>query len=353
MRWFEPLLYPLAVLYGAATNLRNHLFDIGLKKSINFTVPTIAVGNLQVGGTGKTPMVEFIIHSLAKEYKITVLSRGYGRKTRGFHWANSSSNAAEIGDEPLQIYSKYAPNINVAVGEDRVLAVPEILIQGPETELIVLDDAFQHRYLKADAYIMLTTYQQPFFEDKILPLGRLRENPKGAERADVIIVTKCPQNVSDKEKDQYIRKVRAFSGENISILFSSLTYGTPLEISNTGKKPKDQAILLSGLANSSDFVKKVSEEYEVVGNFEFRDHHSYTLNDLKVVKNHYDKFPNSVILTTEKDAVKMRNPLFETFRNEIPIFSLPIEVKFNETDQKFLINFMHHLVEKKAYTREI
>jgi tetraacyldisaccharide 4'-kinase len=353
MRWFDPLLSPFAFLYGAATDFRNHLFDLGVKKSTNFLIPTVAVGNLRIGGTGKTPMVEFLVRSLLKDYSIAVLSRGYGRKTTGFRLAHSDSQATEIGDEPLQIFTKFSPQINVAVSEDRVLAIPEILFQAPDTELVILDDAFQHRYLKADAYILLTTFQQPFFKDKLLPLGGLREKRKGVKRADIIVVTKCPANVSSLEKKEYIRNIYNYVDIEIPVLFSSIEYGMPIEVSNTSQPIKKQVILLSGLANSVDFKNKVQEEYQIVGNFEFRDHYKYKPSDFEELKKIHARFPQSVIMTTEKDAVKLRSDEFKDLLSQIPIYVLPIEVKFNEMDQGILINFMHQLVQKKAYTREI
>jgi tetraacyldisaccharide 4'-kinase len=353
MRWFDPLLYPLAILYGAITDLRNHFFDIGLKKSINFTVPTIAVGNLSIGGTGKTPMVEFMIKSLVDQYKISVLSRGYGRKTKGFQWANSSSQPHEIGDEPLQIFSKFYPQINVAVCEDRVIAVPEILINSPETDVIFLDDAFQHRYLKADAYFLLTTFDQPFYHDSVLPLGKLREKIEGSKRADIVIVTKCPEYLSNDQRELYTVNIQKITKKNTPVLFSQIVYGKPYEISKSVKEFQNKIVLVSALADDKVLHSFVEKEYQLIHKFDFPDHHRYTVKDLESIKSVIFENSGAIVLTTEKDAVKLKNPLFKEHLKEIPIFALPIELKFNETDQNFLINFMNQIIEEKAYTREI
>jgi tetraacyldisaccharide 4'-kinase len=353
MRWFDLLLSPFAFLYGSITDLRNHFFDIGLKKSSNFTVPTIVVGNLRIGGTGKTPMVEFIVKSLFQKHKISILSRGYGRKTKGFIWADDSSRASEIGDEPFQIFSKFYPKINVAVCEDRVIAVPQILMNDPSTDIIVLDDAFQHRYLKADAYVLLTTYDQPFYKDHLLPIGGLREKRKGAERADMVVVTKCPSTINEAEKDKIRLEISKYVKNDTPVLFSFLAYGLPYEISSTGNKVENKVILVSALADASALKKQVQNEFELIEDFDFPDHHRYSINDLLRFKKSLEKSPNSVIITTEKDAAKFKKPEFESLLKEIPIFALPIEFKLSESDQKILINFLHQLIEEKAYTREI
>lgn len=185
------ILAPFTLLYQSITSIRNKLYDSGKWHSATFNLPVINVGNLNVGGSGKTPHIEYIIALLRSQYKIATLSRGYGRKTKGFLIASESSSVTEIGDEPAQIKDKF-PDIIVSVGEDRLLAIPQLLRKYPDTDVILLDDAFQHRSVRPGLNILLTTFDKPFYEDHVLPLGRLRESPQGYKRADIIIVTKCP-----------------------------------------------------------------------------------------------------------------------------------------------------------------
>lgn len=207
MRFVDFLLFPFALIYDGVTALRNRMFDVGLKKS-TFRGANNCSRKFSCGGTGKTPFVEFLLNRLSGKFHLSVLSRGYGRKTHGYKLATEDCSPAEIGDEPFQIYSKYKNKVCVAVGEERILAIPMILAENPEVEAIVLDDAFQHRYLLADLNIVLTTYQRPFFSDYLLPVGRLREGRVNVNRADIIVVTKCPQNLSEREKNDYKAKPR-------------------------------------------------------------------------------------------------------------------------------------------------
>ena len=186
------LLFPFSWLYYLITQIRNRLYDRGLKPSVKFELPVICVGNLTVGGTGKTPMIEHLIRLLQNRFKVATLSRGYGRATKGIRIAGPSENASTIGDEPFQFYTKFGKRITVAVGEERALAIPTILQECSDTQIILLDDGFQHRKVSPGFSILLTDYHRPFYNDFLLPSGRLRESRWGAERADVIVVTKCP-----------------------------------------------------------------------------------------------------------------------------------------------------------------
>ncbi|WP_373520922.1 tetraacyldisaccharide 4'-kinase [Aquiflexum sp.] len=351
MRWYDPLLYPFAAIYDGITYYRNRMFETGNKKSISFSIPTVVVGNLNLGGSGKTPMVEFLIELLLPHLKIATLSRGYGRKTKGFLMASKDLGPSEIGDEPFQIYEKFGKSISVAVGEKRILAIPEIIKQKPQTDLILLDDAFQHRYVKGDFNILLTTFQKPFFKDRILPLGTLRENINGAKRADVIIVTKCLDHLSESDKVFYITEINKIT--NVPVLFSGIEYGDPVPIFDPQPKSFEKVILVSGIANQTLFVSEVKRRFQVVETITFEDHHRYKEADLIRISNLVKKHQDCMILTTEKDAVKLKNKAFYKYVAEFPIFALPIKIKLIEKDKKFLFDQITKIVKDKAYIREI
>lgn len=351
MRWYDPLLYPFAAIYDGITQYRNRMFETGMKKSISFLIPTVVVGNLNLGGSGKTPMVEFLIELLLPHLKIATLSRGYGRKTKGFLMAGDNLGPSEIGDEPFQIFEKFGKEVSVAVGEKRILAIPEIIYQKPQTELILLDDAFQHRYVKGDYYILLTTFQNPFFKDKILPLGTLRESINGAKRADIIVVTKCPDDLSEIEKKQFTKEIKNIA--EVPVLFSGIQYGDPIPIFNPQSKPLRKVILVSGIANNHLFVSEVKRRYMVMETITFEDHHRYKETDLIKIFSLVKKHQDCMVLTTEKDAVKLKNKSFYKYLEEIPIFALPIKIKLAEKDKEFFFKQINKIVKDKAYIREI
>lgn len=351
MRWYDPFLYPFAVLYEGVTRYRNKMFDLGKLKSTTFQIPTVAVGNLNVGGSGKTPMVEFLIELLSPKIKLTTLSRGYGRKTKGFLMADGVMGPEQIGDEPFQIFTKFRNQVSVAVGEKRALAIPEIIALKPHTELILLDDAFQHRYVKADLYILLTTYQKPFFRDRIMPLGTLRENAREAERADIIMVTKCPKSISQAEKEEYLNEISKYSAS--PVIFAGIQYGQPIPIFQKNTLKSQKVILLSGIANNSLFVLEAKGRFQVLETITFPDHHLYKTSDVVMIRRLFEKYQDCMILTTEKDAVKLKNEAFHEYLAEIPIFALPIKINMSLKDKEFLFESITKVVKDKAYIREI
>jgi tetraacyldisaccharide 4'-kinase len=335
MRWYDPLLYPLSFCYHLVTKQRNRMFDKGRLKSSSFGIPTVVVGNLSVGGSGKTPMVEFLVNYFSQKYKLTVLSRGYGRKTKGFFWADSSLGPGEIGDEPFQIYSKFRDKISVAVGEDRVAAIRKIQDSKPDTDLIILDDAYQHRYLKADFYLLLTTYQNPFFSDSVMPLGKLREAPEGASRADLIIVTKCPAEMDESMMKTYKKSIAKYS--QAKTIFSHIQYAHPFPVFDKTQREKQNAIVVSGIANDRLFIEACHKRYKVINILSFADHHHYRISDVQKMVAMVKSNPETMLITTEKDAVKLKNPRFHEYLAEIPIFALPIKVKMSAKDEDYLI----------------
>lgn len=352
MRWYAPLLYPIALLYDGVTRWRNRMFDSGFIKSAEFWVPTIVVGNLSMGGTGKTPLVEFLIELLMKDFSLATLSRGYGRKSRGFLLGKEGLGPREIGDEPFQLLTKYGKEVTVAVGEERVLAIPEILFNRPDTEMIILDDAYQHRYVKADYRILLTTYQKPFFRDKILPIGTLRENPYGADRADLIIVTKCPEGIQDAEKTEFKSEISSYSKPDCPVFFAGLKYGTPYPVFGDGQQSKEKVILVSGIASDQVLKAYVEKKFELVETMTYRDHYSYKLEDILKIREIFDRHQDVMVLTTEKDAGKLKDPKFRDYLMEIPIFALPVKADLNEEDQRYIYDDITKIVQEKGYIRE-
>ena len=332
------LLLPFSALYDGITTFRNHLYDIQHKRTVHFTPFIISVGNLSVGGTGKTPMVAYLAERLSENYPLAILSRGYGRQTRGVRIASEQDTAQTLGDEPLLFYRRFEqnPKITVAVGEERVVAVPEIMQYAPDTELILLDDAYQHRAIGRDFNILLTSYQRPFYNDYVLPAGRLRESRRGARRADVVVVTKCPDSLTEGEQQQMADRVRAYTAPDTPIFFTGLRYGEPVLNSPTNKAEVDSStpmVLFSGLADALLFETYARTHFAVAEHITFGDHHRYTIQDQRRLTDAWAKAgPSAALLTTEKDAVKFEN-------TNLPIFYLPVQPYFLSSEKQF-----HHLV---------
>lgn len=348
MHWYYWLLFPFSILFDLITQVRNLGYDKGFFKVTHAPIPSILVGNLRVGGTGKTPMVEFLIRFLSPTLKIGTLSRGYGRESKGFLIADHFSNPSKIGDEPFQIFSKFGQKIKVFVGEDRVNALRKIARSFALLDVIILDDAFQHRAVKAHLNILLTTYQEPFFDDYILPTGRLRESRSGAKRADLVVVSKCPELVSEDSKNEFRKKIRQYSGTYTPILFSKIIYGQPYAVGPQSSFTPS-VILISGLANDELLIQHAKKTYDVVAIMSFDDHHSYIASDfdkLKSIRNaNADR--EIVLLTTEKDADKLKSAVQQGFLPEIPIFAIPISVEFTTEDERILQTFIVQKVSKK------
>lgn len=311
------LLFPFAILYGIVTSIRNFLYNKSIFKSYSFPVPIIAVGNLSVGGTGKTPQIEYLIRLLQDDYKVAVLSRGYKRKSEGFVLADKNSSAEILGDEPFQIHQNF-PKINVAVDADRKNGIENLLSFNEKPEVILLDDAFQHRRVKAGFYILLTAYDDLFCDDFILPMGNLRESRSGAERADLIVVTKCPNSISEDEKERITEKLATNKKVYFStIAYDDFVYGKNKSLPINEVKPKEK-LLLAGIAKPDlffDYLKQTNDETLI-----FPDHHHFTENDIKTIEN---KTKNQLIITTEKDYVRLTNHTLQS-----DIYYLPIKSKF-------------------------
>ena len=330
MRFLTPFLYPLAVLYDVATSIRNRLYDTGRKPSAVFDIPIIGVGNLSAGGTGKTPMIEYLIRLFPDSYRIATLSRGYGRKTRGIRIAGQGDNASTIGDEPFQFYRKFHHKVIVAVGEERVYAIPHILDRHPDINLILLDDAFQHRRIKPSFQILLTDYNHLFVNDYLLPAGRLREGRRGAARADAIVVTKCPLNMSDEKMLEISSAIRKYSRK--AVFFATVSYGNIQAVSHASPYRRENIVLVSGIAQPAPLEKYVRNNHKLIQHFVFRDHYAYTQKDLIRICEAATK-GNAVVLTTEKDLVRMDLEIFR--KSAVPLFFLPIEIQFLKSGKEF------------------
>lgn len=330
MSLLTPVLFPFALVYDAVTRARNNLYDLGIRPSAAFDVPTIGVGNLAVGGTGKTPMVEYLIRQLRSEYRIATLSRGYGRDTRGVRIAGDQDTAQTIGDEPMQFYQKFNRDVVVAVGEERVFAVPYILDHAPDVNLVLLDDVFQHRRIKPALQILLTDFSRPFVDDFLLPAGRLRESRSGAQRADVVVVTKCPASMHDDDKVRLSSRIGRYT--HAPVFFSSLRYGEARAVCGDVSDLPEKVVLVSGIANPSPLERYLKERCEVIDHIRFRDHHRYTRADLDRISDVAQKGGAGVV-TTEKDFTKISDAVFK--EREVSLFVVPIEMTFIKNGEDF------------------
>ncbi len=319
MNFIRKILFPLSILYSAIASIRNFCYDKGLLKSYAFNLPIIVVGNISVGGTGKTPQIEYLIRLFADKYKVASLSRGYKRKSSGFILADSNANAEIIGDEPFQYYTKF-PNIQVAVDADRKNGIEQLLSNPIKPNLILLDDAYQHRRVKAGFYILLTSYNELYSDDFQLPTGNLRESCKGAKRANIIVVTKCPSDLSIVEQDN-IKDKLAISA-NQKLFFSTIEFDEYV-YSENGKQLVSELqnvdkLLLAGIAKPHTFFAHLQSDKEDC--LTFSDHHQFTEKDLLEINN---KAQNKIIITTEKDFVRLKGSLPKE-----QLFYLPIKTKF-------------------------
>ena len=344
------LLAPFSLLYGIGVSLRNSFYNRGLLKGVEFNVPVISVGNLSVGGAGKTPHIEYLIRLLKDYLEVATLSRGYRRKTKGFLAVESRMNAEQVGDEPLQ-YKRKFPNIQVTVSESRTFAIPKIMMDRPDTQAILLDDAFQHRSVRPGLNILLTEYSRPFTRDYLLPSGRLREWRAAYQRADIIIVTKCPMQLSPEQKESMIQEINPLSHQKI--YFSYYEYRSPYYIFNPSYqlklKPDMDVLLISAIANTDYLVEYLDSRANSVQILEYEDHHYFTKYDVGQLKAKFDQMESSkkVILTTEKDAMRLELHRQFLIQDRIPVFSIPVEVQFHFEDghqfdqhvRDFLLNF--------------
>ena len=341
------LLFPFSLLYGVVIIIRNYLFDQNFFKSASFNLPIIAVGNLSVGGTGKSPMVEYLVRLLKDKYEVATLSRGYKRKTRGYALAHAQTTALDIGDEPMQFHNKF-PGVAVAVGEERVVAIPQLLHDRPQTQVIILDDAYQHRTIRAGLNILLTDCSNLFTRDFFLPTGDLRDERSSYKRAQIIVVTKCPPDFSEEEKAALIKEIEPQKGQQI--FFTSIEYGQPYHIISKQERQitqHDEILLVCGIANPAPLKNYLSTHAKTYYQQTFSDHHIFTIDDLEEIEKQFNhiRAANKMIITTEKDAVRLDK--FSNELRDLPVFVLPVQhcllfregMQFDNAVTTFIQNF--------------
>jgi tetraacyldisaccharide 4'-kinase len=322
------LLFPLSLVYALIVKVRNLFFDKKILPSASFNLPLICIGNLAVGGTGKSPMVEWIVAGLKDRFAVAILSRGYKRRTRGYALATESATALDIGDEPMQFHCKF-PEVTVAVGEERMVAIPQLLHDRPGTQAIILDDAFQHRAVKAGLNILLTDYSNLFTRDWWLPSGDLRDSPSSYRRADIIVVTKCREDLGEDERREIAAEIRPLSNQRL--FFTAIRYDSPYHITRGTPAVIDdqmEVLLVTGIANPGPLKRWLDERSRTYYELAYSDHHIYSIDDLKTIIRRFSSITASqkLILTTEKDAVRLLK-----FREELepwPFYVLPIAPRF-------------------------
>lgn len=347
LRSFRILLLPFALLYWLVIAVRNWLYNKNVFGSSSFGLPVICVGNLSVGGTGKSPMVEYLVENFKDKFKVATLSRGYKRKTKGYALADDNSTALEIGDEPMQFHLKF-PDVPVAVGEERVFAIPQLLHDRPNTEAIILDDAFQHRAIKAGLNILLTDHGNLFTRDFYLPTGDLRDLKSNYKRADIIIVTKCKPNLTEEERKSLVKEINPLPHQQV--FFAAIQYGQIYHITERSAfdlNDQTEVLLVSGIANPRPLKKLLEEHSDTYYLMQYADHHIFSIDDLNDIKKRFRSIDaeKKIILTTEKDSVRLAK--FSRELTELPLYVIPIRHfflfdeagKFNQLITDFIRNF--------------
>lgn len=331
------LLSPLAWLYAIVLNIRHELYDCGFLKSKSFSVPTICVGNLALGGTGKTPHTEYLIRLLKDKVNVAVLSRGYGRKTKGFILADENTTYEQIGDEPLQYHTKFN-DITIAVDEDRPDGVERLLNLEKAPEVILLDDAYQHRKIKPGLNILLTEYYNNYKKDMLVPAGHLRDVKNAAKRADIIVVTKSPRVLLPYDKRDVIDLIDAKPYQKIFFTYIDFQKFTPINQAAKDTLPQNvkSIYLFCGIANPYPLEDHLKRQYNTLITKYFDDHHQYNDADISVILDGYNSVigKNKIIVTTEKDLMRLTNSSYISRFENVPLFTIPIEVRFNDAKEE-------------------
>lgn len=342
------ILYPLAWIFGGAAWLRRFMYSRGILKSYKPEIPVVCVGNIAIGGTGKTPHAEFITRTLSENHHVAMLSRGYGRTSKGYLLANSMPEeqltAELIGDEPMLLHQRF-PNLPLAVDEDRKDGIEKLQTYAPETDVIVMDDAYQHLSVSPTLRMILTEYERPYFKDYPLPAGRLREYPSAVRDADLVIVTK----VSDEQVDRNLWRKKLGILNNQPLFFTRYKYGKPEPVTQPAKDltldDNSEILLLTGIARSQPLLEHLQKAYHIERHFKFQDHHRYTLSEIESLKKYFKH--NSVLFTTEKDWMRLQYSHIKKSLSLLPVFILPIEVEFlNEEENTTFINILEDHVRR-------
>jgi tetraacyldisaccharide 4'-kinase len=356
------LLYPLSLIYGAVTDIRNFMYNTGILPHHEFRLPVICVGNITVGGTGKTPHTEYLISLLRKNFRVATLSRGYMRKSIGFRIASSSGDASEIGDEPMQIHKKF-PDITVAVDRNRVKGVNSILKENPDTEVIIMDDGFQHRSIKPGFTILLTDFGRLMINDHLLPYGRLRESVSNMNRADIILITKSPENILPIQRRIIVKEINKAPYQNL--YFTTFEYKDPIPVFTqpAGHKfslsrqtgGKAGIVLLTGIANPLPLKEYLNSCFKEIIHLSFPDHHKFTEKDIAKVSGAFFNLVSAekFLITTEKDAVRLRE--FTNFAEQIrsSAYYIPVGIKFLNDDKEDFDNLIIDYVRKNKRNNRI
>ena len=344
------LISPFALIYRVVTGIRNKLFDVRILRSKQFSMPIIGIGNITVGGTGKTPHTEYLIELLKDTYSLAVLSRGYKRTTKGFIESDLTSTSLSIGDEPMQMRKKFENQIIVAVSEDRVKGIKKLKDKHPEIEVVLLDDSYQHRYVKPGLNILLIDYNRPIFEDQFLPLGELRESCNNYDRAHIVIITKCPEDIKPIDRRLFLRSLNLypyqkayFTNFNYGNLIS-LERGTEIEV---GSISDYSILLITGISRPVHLLNHIQQSFNEVVHIEYPDHYSFKDRDIEEIQLKFSEisFKNKIIITTEKDAVRLTD--IEKYNSLIPFtYQIPIQVEFLDNEQD---NFNNQII---SYVKE-
>lgn len=337
------LMLPLGAVYGIIGLIRRGLYKIRWLHSYRSTLPTICIGNLAVGGTGKTPMVEYLIRLFQTDRRVATLSRGYRRKTKGYLSSDNADvevTAATFGDEPTQLHHKF-PDVQVVVCEDRAEGLQRLERAATPPDVVLLDDAYQHLSVRCDLNLLLTDYARPYYNDFPMPAGRLREFPSAAANADAVIVTKCPESLTEEEASGIRKKLKLTPSQ--SCFFTTLQYDEPVPITPVAEQmpltPGSSVVLLTGIANSKPIQQKVSKQFSDIEIISYGDHHSFTTKEMaELCKKTAGKGKDTVIITTEKDAARLRDTHIRNLTEHLPIFALPVRVTFLfEKEEAFLL----------------
>ena len=331
----KKLLLPISLIYSFVLYIRHKLFDWGILKSKSYDIPNICIGNLNLGGKGKTPHIEYLVRLLSDKYNIAVLSRGYGRKTKGFILANSSHTHEDIGDEPLQYFKKFS-NISVAVDEDRCEGMERLLQEENPPQVVLLDDAYQHRKIKSGLNVLLTDYYYLYSKNYLVPAGGLRDIKAAAKRADIIVVTKSPEVLTPYYKKDVEESLKPLPHQKLFYSYIEYQEFQPLSKCsfNTNIKEAKTVLLLCGIANTYSLEDHIKRKYNTISNIKFNDHHNFTEKDIDMIIEKYNSLigKNKVIVTTEKDAMRLINSSYISKFDNIPIYTIPIKVKFHKEE---------------------
>lgn len=336
-RWY---LYPFSLIYQLITSTRNLLYDWGIFKSVRFRRPIICVGNLSVGGSGKSPMVMYLADLLSKHYRTGVLSRGYGRITKGYGITNYNSNYKIVGDEAMQLFERFKNRFVIGVSEDRVYGAKKI-IKDMDLDVLILDDAFQHRAINPGFNILMTDYSDPYFKDYVLPAGDLRESRSNASRAQIIMVSKCPDNLTEEKKQYYITRIKP--SYNQKVFFSSIRYDE--NIFNRDKSIPDNnlayydILLITGIANPKPLLDHLTKFTQKIKHLKFKDHHNFTDADIKNILAEYKKLGEyKLILTTEKDYVRLKT--FDYLRDLVYYWPINVAIDKKEEFNQIILDYV-------------